>query len=66
MFVIIDRLKYEPALFIGFVVSVCGFLFKFFSNEGVSSDDIAIILTPLISGAATRSRVVSKKSVSGE
>lgn len=47
-------------------MSVCGFLFKFFSNEGVSSDDIAIILTPLISGAATRSRVVSKKSVSGE
>lgn len=63
---LIDRLKYEPALFIGFVMSVAALVFKVISGGSIGYEDIVLILTPFGTGAAVRHKVSSKKYVKEE
>jgi len=63
MLKVIDRLKYEPALFIGFLLSVAALVFKVVAGGEIRYEDVVLILTPLGTGMAVRPKVRSKKFI---
>jgi len=63
MIQIYEKLKYEPAVFIGFVLSLLALFFKLINNEPITYDDAVLILSPLGTGLATRRKTISKRFV---
>lgn len=61
MIKIYHRLLYEPAIFIGFLLSLLAFVFKVANSQEITYDDFVVILSPLATGALVRPKTISKR-----
>lgn len=54
---VLDKIKAEPALLIGLLVSVFVLVQKLLVGDAINEGDLVAIVGPFLGGVATRSRV---------